>query len=668
MTPLPYRARSFDTLVRVMVDAASTRFVGGPSRRLLLPMAGLETTDRSDLSVALIRAWAVVGDVLSFYQERIAAEGYLATARERRSLVELLRSVGYELRPPVAAQTHLALTVRAAPDQPDDLVLPAGIVAETLSLSGAPPVSFETIAAVAARQDWNEMRPVLRTRRVTQALAPGATSVRLAGTSTGLRPGSGLFVVSKAGDTADTATFLTAEQVTVDRRRGETLVRWKTPLPPDDAQPVRRHLLAAAAPTPLLGHRRMPWTRLPEAVRRTFGTPAGGVYRSDGATPAGWIPAADGLPPGIVARLAAAPDGSVYAATVRGVYRRAPEGGAWASTGEVMAQRGIEALHVTPSGQVFGANSRGQVFRSADGGATWDRLGTPVLQCPRRLFEGARTQPLPNATLRGLTVVEGTGSQPQTVLAGGDVGVLRLAGAGGPWIGANRGLPGVSAATGLADTVVRDLAVVGRTGPILLATDRGLFAAAGLDGAWRAGRITTREARHGEGWLRRLARRVGRAWRSFWTWIAARTRWLWAPVLRLLRRLLSKRSTNSGTRGPEWTAARGGRALPPRPRPDHRPARPRRHRNGHPRHRRHWRQLVSQLEGSGRVPRAAPRRHRPRRHRRSGLCGDRPGRLRLRRRWRDLDGGRRRRAVALHGRPYLRPRLGPILRGARRDL
>ena len=49
-----------------------------------------------------------VADVLTFYQERIANEGYLRTATERRSVLELAREIGYELSPGVAAGTELA--------------------------------------------------------------------------------------------------------------------------------------------------------------------------------------------------------------------------------------------------------------------------------------------------------------------------------------------------------------------------------------------------------------------------------------------------------------------------------------------------------------------------------------------------------------------------------
>src|SRR5687767_13242576 len=71
----------------------------------------LRTREDDDFAIALLDAWATVADVLTFYQERIAAESYLPTATERRSVRELARAIGYELRPGVAAETPLAFTV-----------------------------------------------------------------------------------------------------------------------------------------------------------------------------------------------------------------------------------------------------------------------------------------------------------------------------------------------------------------------------------------------------------------------------------------------------------------------------------------------------------------------------------------------------------------------------
>ena len=62
-----------------------------------------------DLGLMLIEMWAYVLDVLAFYEERIANESYLQTARRERSLQRLVELIGYQRRPATAASVLLAL-------------------------------------------------------------------------------------------------------------------------------------------------------------------------------------------------------------------------------------------------------------------------------------------------------------------------------------------------------------------------------------------------------------------------------------------------------------------------------------------------------------------------------------------------------------------------------
>src|SRR5215207_2650332 len=75
------------------------------------PLQALRTRALGDPAIALLDAAATMLDVLTFYQERIANEGYLRTATERRSILELARLVGYAPRPGVASTVYLAYTL-----------------------------------------------------------------------------------------------------------------------------------------------------------------------------------------------------------------------------------------------------------------------------------------------------------------------------------------------------------------------------------------------------------------------------------------------------------------------------------------------------------------------------------------------------------------------------
>ena len=88
------------------------------------PLRDLTTRDTDDFAIGLLDAWASVGDVLTFYQERLANEGFLRTSDERLSILELARAIGYELKPGVAAETYLAFQVDEAESTPDTVPVP----------------------------------------------------------------------------------------------------------------------------------------------------------------------------------------------------------------------------------------------------------------------------------------------------------------------------------------------------------------------------------------------------------------------------------------------------------------------------------------------------------------------------------------------------------------
>lgn len=121
------------------------------------PLRSLTTRDPGDPAVALLDGWATIGDVLSFYQERIANEGYLRTATERRSVLELARLVGYAPRPGVASTVFLAYTLEDK--QTDPVEIPIGARSQSIPGPGESPQTFETTEKLVARSDWNNLKP-----------------------------------------------------------------------------------------------------------------------------------------------------------------------------------------------------------------------------------------------------------------------------------------------------------------------------------------------------------------------------------------------------------------------------------------------------------------------------------------------------------------------------
>lgn len=211
LTPLSVSNRSgLDRLrYRVGTHSAFLANMQAALSRRGLPLLGRLTSDTGDdPAVALLDAWATVADVLTFYQERIANEGYLRTAIEHRSLVELARLVGYVPRPGVAASVHLAYTVEsAAPSLLDQgrttsakkepsVTIPAGARVQTIPGPGELPQTFETSEELDARATWNKLKPRLtRPQRVTPDNVDMLKTVYFEGSATGLKPNDVLLFV-----------------------------------------------------------------------------------------------------------------------------------------------------------------------------------------------------------------------------------------------------------------------------------------------------------------------------------------------------------------------------------------------------------------------------------------------------------------------------------------
>ncbi len=178
---------------RMLVRLPTQAIPDGPNKGTR-PLAKLTTRAADDPAIALLDAWASVADVLTFYQERIANEGFLRTATERRSVLELARTIGYELNAGVAASTFLAFTVEDAPGAPGVATVPLATRVLSIPGQGQLPQTFETTEAIEVRAEWNALRPELT---APQTIARGTKELYLKGVTTELKPGDGLLLVAE---------------------------------------------------------------------------------------------------------------------------------------------------------------------------------------------------------------------------------------------------------------------------------------------------------------------------------------------------------------------------------------------------------------------------------------------------------------------------------------
>jgi len=182
LAAISYRVGTYGRFLSTMKARLSTMVVDGVGSDgqtvgNFRPLQGLTTRDPGDFSIALLDGWATVGDVLSFYQERIANEGYLRTATERRSVLELSNLVGYTLRPGVASTVYLAYTIDD--NQIDPVTIPAGARSRSIPGPGETPQSFETSDPIEARAAWNVFKPRLSRPQTKDTIAPSNAQNRI---------------------------------------------------------------------------------------------------------------------------------------------------------------------------------------------------------------------------------------------------------------------------------------------------------------------------------------------------------------------------------------------------------------------------------------------------------------------------------------------------------
>ncbi|MGW8374966.1 baseplate J/gp47 family protein [Streptomyces sp. ODS28] len=127
---IDYMARDYDSLLRAMRDLVPQKL---PEWR--------DFANEADFGNVLLELFAHLGDILSYYQDRVANESFLGTARTRGSVIQHLRLIGYELGTAAPAAATLSLTVPAEVNSA--VTIARGDAFTTASGRGRPSVRFE---------------------------------------------------------------------------------------------------------------------------------------------------------------------------------------------------------------------------------------------------------------------------------------------------------------------------------------------------------------------------------------------------------------------------------------------------------------------------------------------------------------------------------------------
>lgn len=157
---IAWRSGSYATFRQAMVEAMATGVprTDNPDDTLWplqvrTALSALTTRDDADYAILALDLFAAIADVLGFYSERYVNELYLRTARERDSLLRLVRLIGYRFAPGLAATTTLAFTL----DTGGAAKIRSGL--KVMSVPGPDEVAqvYETIAPLAADARLNAL-------------------------------------------------------------------------------------------------------------------------------------------------------------------------------------------------------------------------------------------------------------------------------------------------------------------------------------------------------------------------------------------------------------------------------------------------------------------------------------------------------------------------------
>lgn len=198
---IAYRVGKHADFKKSLLAALSTSSLAGLQR--------LTSRDNDDFAIALLDAWAVVADIITFYQERLANESYLHTATENLSVFELARLVGYRPKPGVAASTLLAFTLEEAPGLapatipavqvqtvPTATTIEIGTQVRSVPGPGEKSQTYETVEKIEARAEWHAIKPRLTEPQVITGFD---NRIFFEGTATLLKPGDGLLLFPAGG-------------------------------------------------------------------------------------------------------------------------------------------------------------------------------------------------------------------------------------------------------------------------------------------------------------------------------------------------------------------------------------------------------------------------------------------------------------------------------------
>lgn len=370
---LSYRIARHDDSLKRMLAWLHTQRISPNHNDGSRHLGELTASHKSDPAIAFLDSWATVMEVLTFYQERIANEGFVNTATERLSVLELSRTVGYELDPGVAASTYLAFIIEESDDVPEIVKVPEGVTVESVPIADEEPQVFETVETLEMRGAWNSLPPHLPSEIVPQQISEQTVSLKLSGTETQLAEGDALLILEEQVESFENLyTKLTT--VETDDELDYTAVSWEKGLGWEPRSQIQ--VFAFREQVTLFGNEAPEWNELSPEEQRLYGYDTGGVFNY--VDNQEWKSISTGLLKNtdVRALVRESNTGSLFVGTNNGIFRSQDEGKNWVEINKGLTNLDIYSLAVNEKGYIFAGATEGNVFRSIDLGESWVEIGS----------------------------------------------------------------------------------------------------------------------------------------------------------------------------------------------------------------------------------------------------------------------------------------------------
>jgi hypothetical protein len=228
--PIDYLAKDFQSFRKALSDFSRLRYPDWQER------------SEADFGVMFMEALSSLADDLSYQQDRIAAEGWLETATERRSLLRLARLVDYEPRVATIAHVWLQFDLQ---DLTSVRAIPTGTLVSGLSPDGTS-VDYEVGTGLGDLETGYSANPAWNRGKLlpfywdddAPCLPRGSTEMYVLGWDLGLCDGQLLLIDTPAVVSADPpwreiVRIVGAPQQSTDLLRNQPVTRiaWRV----DDA-------------------------------------------------------------------------------------------------------------------------------------------------------------------------------------------------------------------------------------------------------------------------------------------------------------------------------------------------------------------------------------------------------------------------------------------------